>query len=377
MRQMLHDGSFSRSVSPHRSILSENSSKVSHSQSGLSDSPEEGEIERFSRYQNITGKHKSQEVLEQPDTLGKKFGHDALVAKPKSQAGLVLEKNQTDILKQSWRSADPSKMSCYRDSYKQSFPIHESCEDWFKVPTLENTIEVLLTKRYGHWAAFGNAPSLFGRNMKSLEKLAFQGQLASRMALITTCYAQQALGSLLDTLSQKNPNVDSAVQNVRDLFAITSKTLDQIGRSGALHHLIRRKSALYDTGLSEYKDYASTVMSLPLASDGIFGSEFDQKLKSKQEVSKQLSDLLPNISSRYSGYSSQYKRKGNTLPPREYVKRPRLESEYKPRSSNFSRIPKTSFSSGRRSATLTGKPMVSQRSEGAPTYKRSGLGKDM
>ncbi|CAC5381165.1 unnamed protein product [Mytilus coruscus] len=54
---------------------------------------------------------------------------------------------------------------------------------------------------------------------------------------------------------------------------------------------------MYDTGLSDLKDYANTVMSLPLTSEGIFGSQFDEKLKEKTERNKQLAECLPNLKS--------------------------------------------------------------------------------
>lgn len=57
--------------------------------------------------------------------------------------------------------------------------------------------------------------------------------------------------------------MDKAVQTVQDLFDISSKALDQAGRSGAFHHLIRRKAAAADSGLNTLKDVQSKVMYLP------------------------------------------------------------------------------------------------------------------
>ena len=64
---------------------------------------------------------------------------------------------------------------------------------------------------------------------------------------------------------------------------MTTKTLDQIGKAGAYHQMTRRKAAIFDTGLDDYKDYSSTIMSLSLTAEGVFGSQFDEKLKSRQE----------------------------------------------------------------------------------------------
>ncbi len=97
--------------------------------------------------------------------------------------------------------------------------------------------------------------------MKSMERIAFQGQLAARMGLITNCYLQQTLGVLLDGLQKSEPNIDSITQIVRDAFAISTKALDQGARAGAFHHLIRRRATMYDTGLSEYRNYTSSIMS--------------------------------------------------------------------------------------------------------------------
>ena len=120
--------------------------------------------------------------------------------------------------------------------------------------------------------------------------------MAARMGLITSCYTQQALGVLLDTLQQNEPNLDLAIQTVRDIFALSTKTLDQISRTGAFHHLVRRRATMHDTGLSDYKNYASAIMKLPLTSEGVFGSQFDKDLRDKKELNKQLSEVLPEIS---------------------------------------------------------------------------------
>ncbi|CAC5426473.1 unnamed protein product [Mytilus coruscus] len=227
------------------------------------------------------------------NVLGEKFGEDAYAYRSKDKTGIILEQNQIDILKGAWRSDTPQKVTCFRDSY--SLPVDPSCEKYFNVPTFDNTVESLLVKRFGPKAAFGRVPCLFSKELKSLAKIAYQGQLAARMGLITSCYTQQALGILLDNLQFDTPNLDGAVQNVRDIFALSTKTFDQMSRTGSFHHMVRRRATMYDTGLSDLKDYANTVMSLPLTSEGIFGSQFDEKLKEKTERNKQLAECLPNL----------------------------------------------------------------------------------
>ena len=53
---------------------------------------------------------------------------------------------------------------------------------------------------------------------------------------------------------------------------------------------------MHDTGLSEFKNYTSSIMKLPLTSEGVLGSQFDKRLKEKKELNKQLSEVLPEIS---------------------------------------------------------------------------------
>ena len=74
------------------------------------------------------------------------------------------------------------------------------------------------------------------------------------MGIIITLYIQQALASLLQQLNQECSNLDSMTQTVRDSFSMSSKVLDQIGRTGAFHHFIRRKATINDMGLDSIKD---------------------------------------------------------------------------------------------------------------------------
>lgn len=267
-------------------------SRNSASKSEGSRDENQDEVGRFGKY---TNKHSSQKEVN--NKLGDIFGSDAQTIKENADIGLTLDESQQQILSNSWHNSTPMKMSSYRDSYRASFPINENCKESLLVPTLDDTIESLLVKKYGHKAAFGSSRGLYNRQMRTIEKIGYQGQTAARMGIITTCYTQQALGCLLDNLQSREPNLDKAVQTVRDVFAMTTKTLDQFGRTGAYHHLARRKAAIYDTGLDEYKDYSNTIMSLPLSSEGVFGSQFDEKLKSRQERFKQISEVLPELDS--------------------------------------------------------------------------------
>ncbi|CAC5426315.1 unnamed protein product [Mytilus coruscus] len=135
------------------------------------------------------------------NVLGGKFGEYAYAYRSKDKTGIVLEQNQTDILKGTWRSGTPQKRVC-----------------WLRDSDLKLLSAV---------------PCLFSKELKSLEKIAYQGQPAARMGLITSCHLQQALGIFLDNLQSNTSNLDGAVHNVRDIFALSTETLDQMSKTGA------------------------------------------------------------------------------------------------------------------------------------------------
>ena len=84
-------------------------------------------------------------------------------------------------------------------------------------------------------------------------------------------------------LKTENPNIDLAIQTVRDAFAMSTKTLDQLGRTGAYSHIIRRKATIVDMGLDSVKDIAKQAELLPLTDQGVLGSAFEEKLKDRKE----------------------------------------------------------------------------------------------
>lgn len=90
-------------------------------------------------------------------------------------------------------------MSSHRDSL-QAFALVMRTVRNFKVPMIGCTVAVLLVNRYGCSASFGSAPSLHSKRMRSVEKLSYFGWLATCMELNFSCYTQQILGTLLDTL---------------------------------------------------------------------------------------------------------------------------------------------------------------------------------
>lgn len=243
--------------------------------------------ERFTKYSNQT-----------LNMLSEMFGEDASLSASKDTSGLVLDESQIQTLKNAWRCENPERVSSYRESYKLSFPIAEEAENLLAVPSLDSMVESLLLKRFGAKAAFGKSHSLYSQPLKSLEKIGYQGQSAARMGIIINLYIQQALSSLLEKLTQKSPNLDAAIQCVRDIFAMSTKSLDQFSRTGAFHHLVRRRAALDDTGLHDLKDLKQQMWNLPLAHEGVFGPGLENKLKERQEKNKQLSELLPEVEKR-------------------------------------------------------------------------------
>lgn len=104
---------------------------------------------------------------------------------------------------------------------------------------------------------------LFTQPLKQIEKLAFQGKVAARMGIISVLYLQNALASLSSSIKSDNTNPD-ILQSVNDIFAISMKSLDQFGRTGAFNHMIRRKAAASESGLNTLKDIQAKVLYLPL-----------------------------------------------------------------------------------------------------------------
>ena len=195
------------------------SSEGSDKQSVVSDGEQEGDS-WFGKYTENNQPELSR------DSLREMFGEDAQ-AENKSSKGLSLDKTQIDIINTSWKC--PDRLSAYRDSYKQAFPIQSGSdtEKLLQVPSLDELSERLLIKEHGRRAVFGNTQTLFNQPFKYMEKIAYQGQVAARMDIISMCYAQQAVASLIQNLKSSSTNMDEAVQNVRDIFAISTKALDQ------------------------------------------------------------------------------------------------------------------------------------------------------
>ncbi len=75
---------------------------------------------------------------------------------------------------------------------------------------------------------------------------------------------------------------------------MSTRTLDQCGRVGAFHKMVRRKAALNDSGLSSM-EIRSKCLDLPLSGEGVFGKGLQELLKQRKEQRDQLRDLIPDF----------------------------------------------------------------------------------
>ncbi|XP_045199594.2 uncharacterized protein LOC123553913 [Mercenaria mercenaria] len=217
------------------------------------------------------------------------FGEDACIKKSETKSGINIETSQREVLEQSYRSSSPNNVTAYAEENKDLFPVDEQTEKFLQVPTLDDLIESCLVRKYGAKANFNkHGKYLFSQPCKMVEKTAYRGQQAAYMGIVMQLYIQQGLGALINML----PEDTNIVQKVKDIFAMCTRSLDQLGRTGAFFHIIRRQVAMSDTSLFELDD-ARTMSNLPLTSDGVFGADLEKTLKQKKEKRKTLDDLLP------------------------------------------------------------------------------------
>lgn len=266
------------------------------------------------------------------------FGEDALVKNKPVKEGISLDDSQLKVLQNSFRCDKPNFLTAFNEESVDMFPVDESCEKYLKVPSLDDLVDGCLTKRYGQKASFSKNKGkvLFTQPCKMVDKICFKGQHAARMGLVMQCYLQQGLGSLLTAIQADDLDKVSTVQKVKDVFAISTKVLDQLGRAGAFHHIARRAVAMTDTGLFEQHD-SMEFTNLPLSGEGLFGPELELLLKARKEKKKQVDDLIPDV------------RRPKRKPQSDYDlnKRTRFESYGKPASSTAAQGSSTSWNNFR------------------------------
>ena len=233
------------------------------------------------------------------------FGEDAIAKKNEKKEGIVMDQSQKEVLLGHWRAEKPNLITAFSEETLNSFPVDEETEKFLQVPTLDELIGRCLVKRHGNKASFSKSGrTLFSQPYKMLEKIAYRGQQAAYVGIISNMYVQQSLGSLIELLTDEHFNRDKAIQQVRDTFAMSTKCLDQLGRTGAFHHILRRQMCMTDTTLFQLED-SRDISDLPLTGDGVFGEKLESSLKSRKEKNKTIDDLLPDL--------GKYDRKRKTI----------------------------------------------------------------
>ncbi|CAG2257755.1 unnamed protein product [Mytilus edulis] len=226
--------------------------------------------------------------------LSKLFKEDIPSESSDNSGGLIIDEAQVRILERSWRTKNPEKLTAFKDEYRSCFPVNDKSKSFLQVPSLDDLLEPMIRTVHGTNSvkSWDKHKQLVTQPLKQIENLAYQGQVASRMGIISVLYMQQTLGTLLERVENENVS-DETCQMVKDLFAISTKSLDQVGRTGAFNHMIRRKAAATESGLNNLKDIQAKVLYLPLSNEGVFGKGLEDKLEKRKEQREQLDDLLP------------------------------------------------------------------------------------
>ena len=204
-------------------------------------------------------------------------------------------------------------MMANRDNYKSSFPLNDKTEEILKVSSLDDIVEIFLIKHFATKACFKRARCLQSHRLKEIEKSAYQAQVAAKLGITVNLYMQKALSVLLEELKSKNPNINLSIQTVRDVFAMSTRTLGQLGRAVAFGHIIRRKATVVDMGFENVKDIAKQTDLLPMTNDDVLSSGFETKLKDSKENNKEMKDLIPELKPKRNPNQGPYKRKAGSM----------------------------------------------------------------
>ena len=265
-----------------------------------SDSDSDRDLHGSRHVQNNVEKVPNLDNLSEHTKLGlyEIFGDDAKVISEKEDVGISLDQSQKDVLSNSYRCSTPFFLTSYNENVLDMFPVKSDTEQFLQVPPVDPLIESCLIKRHGPKAAFSSSKirgkGLYSQPYKTIERVAYKGSHAARLGIIIQLYLQQSLGDLLSFVQSDSFDKDSAVKQIKDVFSMATKGLDQLGRAGAFHHIIRRHVAMSDTALYELPD-SQKFLSLPLTNEGLFGTELENLLKSRKEQKKQVEDLVPEV----------------------------------------------------------------------------------
>lgn len=246
------------------------------------------------------------------------FGEDATVKKDDKKVGISLDKSQIDVIENSWHHKNPSSLSTTFEENFDLFPVDDESEKYLSVPSLEPLVEGCLKKKHGERAKFGKKPALYTQPCKMIEKQAYSGQQSARMAMTMQIYVQQSLGNLMQSFKNNPVDKDFCVSQIQEIFSMSTKCLEQIGRTGAFHHIVRRCCTMTDTALYSLSD-RDRFYDLPLSSEGVFGPGFATLLKDRKEQKKLVDDLLdiPDLKKNYKRKSSS--KEGHSTVKKQYV----------------------------------------------------------
>ena len=178
------------------------------------------------------------------------FGEDAVVSKkPTQKIGIAIDQSQKEVLQNSYRTKEPNFLTAFSEDNYDLFPVNEETEKYLEVPYFDTLVDSCLVKRHCPKASFAKSKhkSLATQPYKMLEKIAFKGQQSARLGIVMQLYIQQALGNLAEYFQSENFNREEGLDQIRNIFSMTTTCLDQIGRAGAFRHIMRRTVTMSHT----------------------------------------------------------------------------------------------------------------------------------
>ena len=223
------------------------------------------------------------------------FGEDSILPQKVERQGLSIEPSQLSVLDQSWHASEPNKVTSYKIDYKDTFLLDADTEKYLHVPELENLVDKCLKKHVGvHYKDFKQrkSRSLLSQPAKSVEKTAQLGQLSVKYGIAIMLYIQNALKDLMLSFDSDNTTMSDISKTVRDIFAMSTKCLDQQGRSGAYFHILRRKVTMSETGLWANPS-SEEIRNMPLTSDGVLHKSLVDLLDEHKKFDEALNKVLP------------------------------------------------------------------------------------
>ena len=207
--------------------LSQRHSSDRNSESGTDSGDDQISLRPGQKERDVLSDHVSDNEIENDKTkrcLFDLFGIDAINSKSVKKIGSVIDESQKKVLASSWRADKPNSITAFAEETKESFPVDEETEKFLEVPSLNDMIERCMIKKYGKKASFTKTgKSLFSQPFKMVEKIGYRGQQAAYVGILSQLYVQQSLRTLIETLSESDCDINKANQQIRDIFAMTTK----------------------------------------------------------------------------------------------------------------------------------------------------------